>query len=203
MLLNVKTLNTYDVDASDGPVGTIVDSRFDDERWTLQDLVVNTRKIVSGREVLVPVGAVRELEHEELILRLALLKEQVDNAPSEPEDRGGAADADTGARSTKEVFGYHIRARDETFGHLEDMLIEPDTWAIRYLLIDTRNWWPGPPVLVAPDWVHHFDWVDRKLTIDMPAERIKSCPAYDPSSPPTRDYETALYSHYERTTYWR
>jgi hypothetical protein len=203
MLLNVSTLNTFDVDASDGPVGTIVDSRFSDSPWALQDLVVNTRKIVSGREVLVPVGAVRQLDIEQLILRLGLLKEQVDNTSAVPEDRDGAADADTGARSTKEVIGYHIRAGDETFGHLEDMLIEPDTWAIRYLLIDTRNWWPGPPVLVAPDWVNHFDWVDKKLTMDVSAERIQSCPPYDPASPPTREYETVLYRHYQRTEYWR
>ena len=203
MLLNVSMLNTFDVDASDGPVGTIVDSRFSDSLWALQDLVVNTRKIVSGREVLVPVGAVRQLDIEQLILRLGLLKEQVDNTSAVPEDRGGAADADTGARSTKEVIGYHIRAGDETFGHLEDMLIEPDTWAIRYLLIDTRNWWPGPPVLVAPDWVNHFDWVDKKLTMDVSADRIKSCPPYDPASPLTREYETELYRHYQQTEYWR
>jgi hypothetical protein len=198
MLLNAKILNTYDADASDGPAGTIVDSRFDDALWTLQDFVINTRRIVGGRDVLVPVGAVREINTDSLKLSLALLQEQVDNAPSKP-DNGG----DTTARSTRAVFGYHIRARDETFGHLEDMLIEPGSWAIRYLLIDTRNWWPGPPVLVAPDWVSHFDWVDHKLSMDVPAERIKNCPPYDPTSPPTRDYEVVLYRHYERTEYWR
>jgi hypothetical protein len=199
MLLNAKTLNTYDVDASDGPVGTVVDSRFDEASWTLQDFVVNTRKIVGGREVLVPVGAVRELNAESLKLALALLQEQVDHAPSKPENGAGSS----GARSTREVFGYHIRARDETFGHLEDMLIEPGSWAIRYLLIDTKNWWPGPPVLVAPDWVSHFDWADHKLSMDVTADRIKNCPPYDPASPPTREYETVLYAYYERRQYWR
>jgi hypothetical protein len=199
MLLNAKTLNTYDVDASDGPAGTVVDSRFDDASWTLQDLVVNTRRIVGGRDVLVPVRAVRELNPESLKLALVLLRAQVDHAPSKPES---GADG-TGARSTHEVFGYHIRARDQTFGHLEDLLIEPETWTIRYLLIDTRNWWPGPPVLVAPDWVNHFDWLDRKLSMDVTAEQIKNCPPYDPASPPTREYETVLYRYYERTEYWR
>ena len=160
---------------------------------------MNTRRIVGGRDVLVPVGAVRELNPESLKLALALLRAQVDHAPSKPEN---GAD-DTGVRSTHEVFGYHIRARDQTFGHLEDLLIEPETWTIRYLLIDTRNWWPGPPVLVAPDWVNHFDWLDRKLSMDVTAEQIKNCPPYDPASPPTREYETVLYRYYERREYWR
>jgi hypothetical protein len=199
MLLNAKFLNTYDVDASDGPVGTVVDSRFDDVSWKLQDLVVNTRRIVGGREVLVPVGAVRELNPESLKLALALLQAQVDNAPSKPENGAHGS----GVRSTRDVMGYHIKARDETFGHLEDLLIEPQSWTIRYLLIDTRNWWPAPPVLVAPDWVSHFDWVNHKLSMDGTADRIKNCPPYDPASPPTREYETVLYAHYERREYWR
>jgi hypothetical protein len=199
MLLNAKTLNTYDVDASDGPAGTLVDSRFDEIRWELVDLVVNTRSVVSGRKVLVPVGAVRELDPERQKLCVALLQEQIDHAPSKPDDTA----ADSGPKSTHAAFGCHIRSRDDTFGHLEDMLIEPENWAIRYLLIDTRNWWPGPPVLVAPDWVSHFDWAERKLTMDVPAERIKRCPPYDPSAPLSRDYEVVLYRHYERAGYWR
>ena len=199
MLLNVKTLNRFNVDASDGPAGTLVDSRFEEEGWELQDLVVDTRNIVGGRKVLVPVGAVRELEPEKQKLRIALLQEQVDEAPERPVDTS----LTSGPRSTHAAFGCHIRAADETFGHLEDMLVDPQTWAIRYLLIDTRNWWPGPPVLVAPDWVNHFDWTARKLSMDVPAERIKRCPPYDPSVPVSRDYEIVLYRHYERTEYWR
>ena len=199
MLLNAKTLNAYNVDASDGPAGTLVDSRFDEARWELADLVVDTRKVVGGRKVLVPVGAVRALDAESQKLRVALLQEQVDAAPERPDEKV----AISGPRSTAAAFGCHIRSADDTFGHLEDMLIEPQTWAIRYLLIDTRNWWPGPPVLVAPAWVNHFDWTTRKLTIDMPADRIKRCPPYDPSVPLSRDYEVVLYRHYERTQYWR
>jgi hypothetical protein len=199
MLLNAKLLNTFNVDASDGPVGTVVDSRFDDALWTVQDLVIDTRKFVGGRDVLVPIGAVRVLDPEHLKLALSLLIQQVDAAPSRTEEDGGA----TNARSVGSVLGYHIQARDDTFGHLEDLLIEPETWTIRYLLVDTRNWWPGPPVLVAPDWVSHFNWVDRKLSMDVTAGRIKACPPYDAATPPTREYETALYRHYERTEYWR
>jgi len=200
MLLNVKTLNAYNVDASDGPAGTLVDSRFEEADWELMDLVVNTRNVIGGRKVLVPVGAVRGIDYDKQKLRVGLLQEQVDTAPERPDDTA----LTSGPKSTHAAFGCHIRSSDEqTFGHLEDLLVDPDTWAIRYLLIDTRNWWPGPPVLVAPDWVNHFDWTARKLTMDVPAERIKQCPPYDPSVPVSRDYEVVLYRYYERTEYWR
>ena len=27
------------------------------------------------------------------------------------------------------------------------------TWAIRYLVVDTSNWWMGHKVLIAPPWI--------------------------------------------------
>jgi hypothetical protein len=116
-----------------------------------------------------------------------------------PADSG---DPGTHLRSSREVIGYHIKANDETFGHVEDMLVDPESWAIRYLLIDTRNWWPGPPVLVGAEWASEIDWATRTLGIDMDAERIKACPPYDPGSPITRQYEKDLYRHYGRPGYW-
>ena len=46
-------------------------------------------------------------------------------------------------RSTHDVSGYHIQATDGEIGHVEDFIIDDETWAIRYLIVDTRNWWPG------------------------------------------------------------
>ena len=50
-------------------------------------------------------------------------------------------------RSTHHVTGYHIQAEDGEIGHVEDFIIDDKTWTIRYLVIDTRNWWPGAKVL--------------------------------------------------------
>ena len=46
-------------------------------------------------------------------------------------------------RSTDRVSGYGIQATDGEIGHVEDFLIDDKTWAIRYLIVDTKNWWPG------------------------------------------------------------
>ena len=50
---------------------------------------------------------------------------------------------DSHLRSSHDVSGYHIHAADGEIGHVEDFIIDDETWAIRYLIIDTRNWWPG------------------------------------------------------------
>ena len=47
---------------------------------------------------------------------------------------------DTHLRSTNAVSGYHIQASDGEVGNVEDFIVDDETWAIRYLIINTRNW---------------------------------------------------------------
>jgi len=63
-----------------------------------------------------------------------------------PEEKGW----DPHLRSIREVSGYHIHATDGELGHVEDFVIDDETWAIRYLIVDTRNWLPGKKILIAP-----------------------------------------------------
>ena len=105
-------------------------------------------------------------------------------------------------RSTHDVCGYHIQAADGEIGHVEDFIIDDETWAIRYLIIDTRNWWPGKKVLVSPQWIERVSWNESKVFINLHRETIKQSPEYTEVSLITRDYETGLHRHYNRQGYW-
>jgi sporulation protein YlmC with PRC-barrel domain len=105
-------------------------------------------------------------------------------------------------RSTHEVSGYHIHATDGEVGHVDDFIIDDQTWAIRYLIIDTQNWWPGKKVLVSPHWIERVSWDESKVFVDLLRETIKQSPEYTEASLLTRDYETGLHRHYKRQGYW-
>jgi uncharacterized protein YrrD len=105
-------------------------------------------------------------------------------------------------RSTQDVSGHHIQAADGEIGHVEDFIIDDETWAIRYLIIDTRNWWPGKKVLVSPQWIERVSWSESKVFVNLPRETIKQSPEYTEESLLTRDYETGLHRHYNRKGYW-
>ena len=105
-------------------------------------------------------------------------------------------------RSTDAVSGHHIQAADGEIGHVEDFIIDDETWAIRYLIIDTRNWWPGKKVLVSPQWIERVSWNESKVFVNLSRETIKQSPEYTEESLITRDYETGLYRHYQREGYW-
>jgi hypothetical protein len=108
----------------------------------------------------------------------------------------------SGLADSREVFGTHLEATDGEIGHVDDALTEPDSWRIRYLVVDTNNWWIGKHVLIAPEWIERFEWPDHRLHVSVDRDSIKNAPEYDGSRILTRDDEVALYRHYRRGPYW-
>lgn len=110
--------------------------------------------------------------------------------------------AATHLRSAREVTGYHIQGSDDAVGHVEDFLFEDDSWAIRYLAADTRNWLPGKHVLISPQWIREVSWPERLVVVQLTREEIEGSPQYDPKHLPSRGQEADLYRHYRRPGYW-
>jgi uncharacterized protein YrrD len=109
---------------------------------------------------------------------------------------------DNHLRSTREVRGYGIQATDGEIGHVDDFIVDDKTWEIRYLIIDTRNWWPGKKILVSPQWIESVNWGESKVFVNLLRETIKQSPEYKEESLLTREYETGLHQHYNRQGYW-
>lgn len=105
-------------------------------------------------------------------------------------------------RSTDAVSGHDIQAKDGEIGHVADFIIDDHTWTIRYLVIDTRNWWPGKKVLVSPQWIERVSWEELKVFVNLSREAIKQAPEYTEKLLLTRDYEAKLHQHYDRQGYW-
>jgi hypothetical protein len=105
-------------------------------------------------------------------------------------------------RSAEEVKGYYMEATDGEIGHLDGFLIDDTTWAIRYIEVATRNWWPGKKVLVSPAWIERVSWTDTKVCVGLSREAMKEAPEYVESVAITRDFEHRLYFHYGQPPYW-
>jgi hypothetical protein len=118
------------------------------------------------------------------------------------DERARHRNDDPHLRSCKAVTGYHIHATDGDIGHVSGFLVDDDTWAIRYLIIDTSNWWIGHKVLVAPAWIKGVQWFDEKVLVDLSRASIKAAPVYDETVDWSRDQELDLYRHHGRNGYW-
>jgi len=108
----------------------------------------------------------------------------------------------TGIVEKSEETGAESQAAEGEIGHVEDFIIDDETWAIRYLIIDTRNWWPGKKVLVSPQWIERVSWDESKVFVNLTRAAIKQSPEYTEESLLTRDCETGLHRHYNRQGCW-
>lgn len=243
MLHRVTRIQGLPVGATDGEIGAIEDLYFDDERWGLRYLVVDTGSwLTGGRRVLISPRAIRRGEWTGEAVRVALTRRQVEDSPPvdaaqpvsrrdeiahaayygypfywsgpylwglgadpaayasarhppygaveraarsaatlEPSDAPPDAPGEERSRlrSCAEVIGYRIEARDGGIGHLDDFLIDDETWGIPYLVVDKRAWLPGGHVLVLPDEVEDIDAMTRTVRVALTRDEVKDSPPYD------------------------
>jgi uncharacterized protein YrrD len=99
------------------------------------------------------------------------------------------AGGDHHLRSSKVVLGCRIEASDDPIGHVGDFLFDEKTWAMRYLIVDTRHWLHGKHVLISPRWIRAINWSERTLTMALKRREIEQSPEYDPEYATSREYE--------------
>ncbi len=97
---------------------------------------------------------------------------------------------------------YHVHADDGDIGHVDGMLVDDRTWAIRYLIVNTSNWWIGHRVLIAPAWIKKVSWADSTVAIHLSRDAIRRAAPYDEDVTLNRSQEADIYRHYERPPYW-
>ncbi|MGE3490093.1 MAG: PRC-barrel domain containing protein [Vicinamibacterales bacterium] len=243
MVRSVRNLQKFEIAATDGPIGSVADVLFDDERWIVRYLVVETGNWLPGRRVLISPLSVVQTEWDAQRLVLSITRNQVEHSPAvdthkpvsrqhevdhlnyygyphywtspevwapaplsaevqQEEAEADVSPADRHLRSAGEVFGYAIRATDGELGHADDLLIEDVSWAVRYLVVDTSNWWFGRHVLIAPEWITDINWPGRHVAVDLTRQAVKEAPPYDRAGHTNRQWEAAYYERLGRPGYW-
>jgi hypothetical protein len=251
MLRSLEDLERSAVRATDGDIGHVVTFLFDDQRWIIRYLVVQTggHLFLDGRRVLISPISFRKVDWSARHFDLTLTMDKVKNSPGidvdEPVSRQQERDyygyygypfywqhsgiwgmgaypgflaardwdprsvqdversADVHLRSAKEVRGYHIQGSDDAIGHIDDMLVDDETWNVRYLVVDTRNWWFGKKVLLSPHWASRISWAERKVYVDLSRRAIEGSPEWTPTVGVHREFEQRLHDHYGRPGYWQ
>jgi uncharacterized protein YrrD len=113
-----------------------------------------------------------------------------------------AVQGDDHLRSTREVTGYQIDATDGDLGKVGDFLVDEDTWAIRYLVVNTSRWWFVKQVLIPPSWTTSVHWDKRAVSIKVTREHVQHAPPYDAAAHLDRQWESDYYRHYGMPPYW-
>ena len=234
-LRNLKNLTGHKLQARDGEIGKLKEVYFDDRRWVVRYLVVQTGNWFIGQDVLISPAVIETVADEAQQLIVNLTREQIrqsppidtqlpvsrhyeqeyfryygwapywsadplfDPVPSFPPPVEGEIPnlpEHPHLRSSEEVEGYRLHARDGEIGHVVDFVLDDQAWSVRYLEIATGGWFPGKKVLLSPAWIRGVDMARNEVQVNLPLELIKTAPEYDPATLISRDYQLALYKHY-------
>jgi hypothetical protein len=98
--------------------------------------------------------------------------------------------------SVAEFKGYTVHALDGDIGHVENLFADDANWDIRYLVIATRNWWPGKIVQLSPYAVKDIDWFAEHVNMNVTRDRVRSAPAWDPLAMADEVSEGELHRHF-------
>ena len=81
MLQSIKQLLGYAIHAEDADFGYVHDFLIDDQSWDVRYLVVDTRKWLPGRKVLLPPSIIQRRDTDQQKLWIPLTKQQVMDSP--------------------------------------------------------------------------------------------------------------------------
>jgi hypothetical protein len=117
-------------------------------------------------------------------------------------DAARQQDGDLHLRSCTAVMSYHIHATDGAIGHVHGLLVDDETWAIRYVIVATSHWWAGHQVLIAPKLIREVDWAGATVSVKLTQQAVKDAPLCDWEAQLTRERELGVYDQYDHLGYW-
>ena len=102
-------------------------------------------------------------------------------------------------RSCKAVTGYRLHATDGEIGHVSSYLVDDETWAVRFVVVETSHWWLGHQVLIAPESITGVQWSDETVSVGLSRAAVKASPSYDPDMAWDQEQDLDLHRHDDGT----
>lgn len=98
--------------------------------------------------------------------------------------------------------GLTIHASDGELGTVDQFYFDDETWAIRYLTVETGGWLGGRAVLISPMSVLHTDWPAKQLDVALTKKQVENSPGIDTHVPISRQHEAEYNLYYGYPYYW-
>ena len=114
-------------------------------------------------------------------------------AQSTPQD---PPPGETHLRSSREMVGYHVQANDGQVGRVSDMILDDESWAVRYFVIDAGEALLSKKLLLAAHLIDRVSFDQFSVFVDLEADQAKGSPEFDPTVPVDKEYEEVLRDYF-------
>lgn len=119
------------------------------------------------------------------------LEDSVEMAVSEKISQA-STESDPHLRSSDKITGYALQAVDGELGHIDDFIIDTDSWKIIFIVVKTGNWFSGKRVMLPIGWISEVDWQASRIVVDATVEKVQQCTEFDPDAAINEVYEKVL-----------
>jgi hypothetical protein len=82
--------------------------------------------------------------------------------------------ADRHLQSAKTVASYHVQAVDGALGHVTSFNVNPISWAIYELVVETGPWHLGKRLLISPNEIDHISDLEKRVFVRLTKAGIRS-----------------------------
>lgn len=105
-------------------------------------------------------------------------------------------------KNINDIYGTRLAATDGEIGHVKDFYFDDESWAVRYLVVETGSWLSGRQVLLAPRAFDGFGQDGKEIAVNLTMDQIENSPSVESHRPVTRQFERDYYRYYNWPAYW-
>ncbi|MFT5208080.1 MAG: hypothetical protein ACI9CF_001848 [Candidatus Omnitrophota bacterium] len=107
-------------------------------------------------------------------------------------------------RSVKGLIHYKIQGIDAHIGHIVDLLVDDNSWVLRYLVDDTGHFFPGRKILISPKSIGEIDSATKTTHVKLDKKQVHNSPAAESHKPVSlqKQDEIAQYFGWPLATEW-
>jgi hypothetical protein len=100
------------------------------------------------------------------------------------------------------LTGLVVHATDGELGTVKEFYFDDESWAVRYLVVETGGWLLGREVLISPISVTRIDWENKRLDVALTMKQVEHSPNIDTHQPISRQHEADYSGYYGYNYYW-
>ncbi|MCB0393149.1 MAG: hypothetical protein KDD25_01240 [Bdellovibrionales bacterium] len=101
----------------------------------------------------------------------------------------------TTTRSFKEVLGYEISNKEDTFGSVEDVIVSDANWKVTGFVVRLSKWLPSDRVIMPLSDIEEISWLGQSLNSLKTKEQIKALQKYSPHDGVNAVSEVRFYDY--------
>ena len=94
-------------------------------------------------------------------------------------------------RSSNELLRYHIEASDGTIGAVKDFYFDDETWAVRYIVVDTGSFLSSHSVLLDPGKIVDPKYPEESIILSLTKAELEASPGIETDPPVSVQREAA------------